>query len=395
MPALGCLRALTHPATSTGPLSGSRQPLLHQQAATQRPQRPLRPTAAAGLGGGGERHERPRDTLLNALGSSERAGSEYGEGFVQFRLSGERIHLDVDSLNEQLKVQGPDRLRHSMRPDEAFGLIFQFDNVVANTRELQRAAWKAVADAEGLPFPAMERPQLYDMRPERAAMDVSGCGAYDICALAEKLLVGLRLHDMRPERAAMDVLMWTRDMKRAQELAWLVATEYAKLLMDLGEPMEGVAEWLQLMSKNRVPSALVTTMDRHTTDALLERLGLRHYFTCTVTADDDMETIAQRFLSAAIKLGRPPDHCVVFAACPTAVTAAHNCTMKAVAVMGTHPAFSLKNADLTCASLQALTVYNIRRLFANRGSEHMDLRKKTTGAPPSKRRLRNATHDDL
>ncbi|KAI7845474.1 hypothetical protein COHA_001023 [Chlorella ohadii] len=362
MPALGCLRALTHPATSTGPLSGSRQPLLHQQAATQRPQRPLRPTAAAGLGGGGERHERPRDTLLNALGSSERAGSEYGEGFVQFRLSGERIHLDVDSLNEQLKVQGPDRLRHSMRPDEAFGLIFQFDNVVANTRELQRAAWKAVADAEGLPFPAMERPQLYDMRPERAAMDV---------------------------------LMWTRDMKRAQELAWLVATEYAKLLMDLGEPMEGVAEWLQLMSKNRVPSALVTTMDRHTTDALLERLGLRHYFTCTVTADDDMETIAQRFLSAAIKLGRPPDHCVVFAACPTAVTAAHNCTMKAVAVMGTHPAFSLKNADLTCASLQALTVYNIRRLFANRGSEHMDLRKKTTGAPPSKRRLRNATHDDL
>jgi len=36
-----------------------------------------------------------------------------------------------------------------------------------------------------------------------------------------------------------------------------------------------------------------------------------------------------------------------------------------------------------------------RRLFANRGSEHMDLRKKTTGAPPSKRRLRNATHDDL
>lgn len=182
---------------------------------------------------------------------------------MQFRLSGERIHLDVDSLNEQLKVQGPDRLRcepgtgpggcmqqpecgvrsascflgsvqpallwlcrHSMRPDEAFGLIFQFDNVVsgsriisaclpaclqprctaeklrhqawqrrpyastaaiaqvANTRELQRAAWKAVAEAEGLPFPTMERPQLYDMRPERAAMDVrvvccaaSSCGA--------------------------------------------------------------------------------------------------------------------------------------------------------------------------------------------------------------------------
>ena len=37
-------------------------------------------------------------------------------------------------------------------------------------------------------------------------------------------------------------------------------------------------------------------------------------------ADDDMETMAQRYLSAAIKLGRPPNHCVVFAACPTSVT---------------------------------------------------------------------------
>ena len=37
------------------------------------------------------------------------------------------------------------------------------------------------------------------------------------------------------------------------------------------------------MSKTKVPTALVTTMDRHTTNALLDKLGLRHYFTCTVT----------------------------------------------------------------------------------------------------------------
>ena len=120
-----------------------------------------------------------------------------------------------------------------------------------------------------------------------------------------------------------------------------------------------------------------------------------------------METVSQRFLSAAIKLVRPPNHCVVFAADPTAITgaalgatralgpapchacllpaplspplpliapltsplrpsqptpsaAAHNCTMKAVAVMGTHQAFKLKNADLTCASMRELSVYNIR-----------------------------------
>jgi phosphoglycolate phosphatase-like HAD superfamily hydrolase len=37
------------------------------------------------------------------------------------------------------------------------------------------------------------------------------------------------------------------------------------------------------MSKTKVPCALITTMDRHTTDALLDRLGLRHYFSCLVT----------------------------------------------------------------------------------------------------------------
>lgn len=40
--------------------------------------------------------------------------------------------------------------------------------------------------------------------------------------------------------------MWTRDWKRAQELAWLVACEYARLLTDLGQPLDGVADWLQV-----------------------------------------------------------------------------------------------------------------------------------------------------
>ena len=40
------------------------------------------------------------------------------QGFIQFRLSGERAHLDVDTLNEQLRIYGADRMRHAMRPDE-------------------------------------------------------------------------------------------------------------------------------------------------------------------------------------------------------------------------------------------------------------------------------------
>ena len=57
-------------------------------------------------------------------------------------------------------------------------------------------------------------------------------------------------------------------------------------------------------------------------------MQLWDYFQVQVTAEDGMETTAQCFLSAALKLGRPPNMCVVFDSSPAGVTAAHNCTMK-------------------------------------------------------------------
>lgn len=48
----------------------------------------------------------------------------------------------------------------------------------------------------------------------------------------------------------------------------------------------------------------------------------------TVTAEDGMDTTSQQFLSAAIKLGRPPKDCVVFESSPMGIAAAHNCSCK-------------------------------------------------------------------
>lgn len=296
-----------------------------------------------------------------AAASSEPIGAEYGEGFLQFRLSGEKTRLDVDTLNEALRIRGADRIRHSMRPDEAFGLLYDWENVVADTRVLQREAWRSVAAAEGLKYPVIERSHMFDMRPERAITEV---------------------------------LHWTRDMRRAKELAWVVATKYADSLHHVDRALPGVPEWLALMSKTNVPCALVTAMDRTTTSNILERLGLNRYFGALVTADDDMDTIAQRYLSAAIKLGRPPNQCVVFGANPRSIAAAHNCTMRAVAVLRTHTAPDLRAADLTIGSMAELSVYNLRRLFANQGTEFMDLRKAPAEEGPPRRRLRHATNDE-
>jgi beta-phosphoglucomutase-like phosphatase (HAD superfamily) len=66
--------------------------------------------------------------------------------------------------------------------------------------------------------------------------------------------------------------------------------------------------------------------------AALARMTLHDHFDCLVTAEDELETISQRLLTASIKLGRAPNFCVYFDSTPRGVTAAHNCTLKAVAV---------------------------------------------------------------
>lgn len=68
------------------------------------------------------------------------------------------------------------------------------------------------------------------------------------------------------------------------------------------------------------------------------------------------------------------------------------CAPQAVAIQGhPHKAYQLKAADLTLAALDELTVYNIRRLFAQRGAEFMDIQTASVGKPPRQTRTTNGT----
>lgn len=246
---------------------------------------------------------------------------------------------------------------------------------------MQRRAWQQLAAERGLPFPAMERP----------------------------------LYDIRPERVITDVLQWSRDWRTTQTLSTRFAQLLAGEFRRLDAPLPGVEPWLAALHKANVPCAVITTLARADMRACLERMGLERFFHAEVTAEDGMETLAQRYLSAAIKLARPPRSCVVFDATPGGITAAHNCTMKvwggcgyviitnpsnnqAVAVRSVHKGHHLKAADLTCAAMSELSVYNVRRLFSNTGAEFMDYAKlthhqATRGHAAPRRLLRNATID--
>ncbi|XP_041001051.1 phosphoglycolate phosphatase-like isoform X1 [Juglans microcarpa x Juglans regia] len=291
----------------------------------------------------------------NKLFMQEAIGAEYGEGFETFRPDGP-LKVDVDFLNDRLQEGFLQRIRYAMKPDEAYGLIFSWDNVVADTRALKLNAWKRLAHEEGKKMPEngdVQRLMVY-------------AGADHV------------LHKF---------LLWDESESERERLKHRFSQLYYGNLLELKEPMEGLREWLDAVSTASIPCAVVSSLDRRYMVEALEQMGLKKYFQAIVTEEDGMESIAHRFLSAAVKLDRKPSKCVVFEDDPRGVTAAHNCTMMAVALIGAYPAYNLVQADLAVAGFNELSVINLRRLFANKGSTFMDLQKQIVEKSPPKRKL--------
>ncbi|KAJ0861421.1 hypothetical protein HanPSC8_Chr12g0506461 [Helianthus annuus] len=78
--------------------------------------------------------------------------AEYGEGFEIFRPDGP-LKVDVDFLNDRLQEGFLKWIRYAMKPDEAYGLIFSWDNVMPGTQALKLSAWKELAREEGKEIP--------------------------------------------------------------------------------------------------------------------------------------------------------------------------------------------------------------------------------------------------
>ncbi|XP_072997970.1 5-amino-6-(5-phospho-D-ribitylamino)uracil phosphatase, chloroplastic [Typha latifolia] len=285
----------------------------------------------------------------------EAIGAEYGEGFETFRMDGP-LKVDVDYLNDKLQESFLQRIRHAMKPDEAFGLIFSWDNVVADTHSLKLDTWRQLALEEGKDMPC-------DDHMQRTILQ----------AAADHVLI--------------KVLRWVKEESELERLKLRLSEIYYENILKLDAPVEGLREWLDALHTAGIPCAIVSCLERRHMVEALQRIGLKKYFQAVVAEEDGMESMAHRFLSAAIKLDRKPSKCVVFEDDPRGITAAHNCTMMAVALIGVHPAYDLVQADLAVASFRELSVINLRRLFAHRGSSFMDLQKQIIEKSPPKRKL--------
>lgn len=126
--------------------------------------------------------------------------------------------------------------------------------------------------------------------------------------------------------------------------------------------LPGVAELLEGFAARGCPQAVGSSAPLGNLDLLLGVTNIRRYFAAVVTGDDVTrgKPDPEVFLTAAAKLGVPPERCVVFEDAVAGVEAARAGGMRCVAVtfVGHHPADKLRaaGADLVVGSLDQVTV---------------------------------------
>ncbi len=129
---------------------------------------------------------------------------------------------------------------------------------------------------------------------------------------------------------------------------------YRRLVRTRGiELLPGAETWLARLQAAGWRQALATSAPRANVDAILDTLGVSHYFAVTVTAEDVArgKPDPDVFLAAARAVGAPIYRCVVIEDSPAGVEAARRARIRCI---GVGPHHAELPADLTTPSLAAL-----------------------------------------
>lgn len=165
----------------------------------------------------------------------------------------------------------------------------------------------------------------------------------------EKLMfskLGLDISDEEHARymgTATDV-MWTQII-RERNLPLDVAETTAQTIqqeipyfqsLEKIEPMPGLVNLLEKLRKSGIPMALASSSDKAIIDIILEKSGLRKYFSHAVSSSEIGKSKPEPdvFLHAAQLLGVAPENCIVFEDSKNGIKAAIAAGMYCIAYSG-------------------------------------------------------------
>jgi HAD superfamily hydrolase (TIGR01509 family) len=176
---------------------------------------------------------------------------------------------------------------------------------------------------------------------------------------------------MKNERIIPEVLGWASEKAHISDLAAKKERRYRELVIEEGlEPLPGVAEWLNELHKAGVACSIASSTERANIDVVLERIGLKKFFSAIVSGDEveHGKPAPDIFLKAAAKLGNLP--ALVFEDALVGIEAARRAGMAVVAVTTTHPAHELSAANQIVNRLDELTIESARELTLRVSTNH-------------------------
>ena len=208
------------------------------------------------------------------------------------------------------------------RPYQGFAIIWDLDGVIADTAEPHYVTFRAVLEEVGLEF-SREQFQASFGRNNHAVLE-SVFGYPPEAGLAERMIE-------KKENAFCEMVRQSTSM------------------------LPGVAEWLAQFRAWGMKQAIASSSPRGNIDALVDGLGIRHYFDALVSgASLPPKPDPEVFLEAARRVGVPPARCTVIEDSIAGVDGAARAGMGCVAVETTHKADRLSQASLVVPTLAEL-----------------------------------------
>jgi HAD superfamily hydrolase (TIGR01509 family) len=134
--------------------------------------------------------------------------------------------------------------------------------------------------------------------------------------------------------------------------------EYEKLASHGIKGYPGVKEFVKAATKHGLSLAVVTSSMKNEAISVLAGLGLAHYFRSIVAADDvrNGKPDPEGYLKGAASLSVDPSECIVIEDAPSGLKAAKSAEMFSIAVLNTHEADKLFDANIITAELSAVLI---------------------------------------
>lgn len=162
-------------------------------------------------------------------------------------------------------------------------------------------------------------------------------------------------------------IIFKQDISSADEIRLGEEKEalYRKLYAQDIAPVNGLSDFLRILKKNQVKTAVATASPEANVDFVFKNVELRKYFDAVIDASDAKKgkPDPEIYLKAAHEIACPPASCLVFEDSFPGIQSAINAGMKVIGVTTSHPPEILKKTEFNINDFTEISFAKIKSLF--------------------------------